>query len=109
MPLELTITNVMAVSLDGFIASHPGESDADRRSLGFTDNTDRDHLVDMMRRADAMIAGAETVRAVGHLFAEKNDCGMIPTWIIPTRKGFDPSSWVWREHQVPKCFVTAKD
>ena len=40
----LTITNVMAVSLDGKIASHAGETDSARRTLNFTNDVDRQHV-----------------------------------------------------------------
>ena len=97
----------MAISLDGFIASKPGESDATRRELGFTNDADRQHLREMVRNSDAVIAGAESVRAARRLFADQNDRGRLPTWLIPTNRGLDANLPLWEQHQVRKILVSA--
>ena len=101
----VSVTNVMAVSLDGYIASYPGESDADRRRLGFTNEADRQYIRELVKQSDAVVVGAESMRVSRRSLADANDKGVVPTWIVPTRSGIDASLPWWQQTEVPKCIV----
>ena len=68
----MKIINVMAASLDGKIAAHSKESDGARRSYGFTNKDDQEFVRQQLLTADAVITGANSLRASGSAWEVKN-------------------------------------
>ena len=62
----MQIINVMGASIDGRIASHPNESDEERKRYGFTNEADHAHLRRLLATCDAVIVaeGKMSVPAV---------------------------------------------
>jgi riboflavin biosynthesis pyrimidine reductase len=103
------ITNVMAASLDGVIASHPNESDDERKAMGFTNEVDHDHVRRLLTESDAVIVGAHSVNVSGGVMEVMNDKGKFPTWIMCTRTGFAHKAPIWNHPSTPKWLVSDKD
>src|SRR3954469_10047608 len=97
MSSGLEIVNVMAVGLDGRIAARAGEPDTERESSGFTHADDKAHLLELVRGADAIIVGANSLIASGGAFEEVNAKGVVPTWVVLTTAGLPPESPFWRQ------------
>lgn len=104
--MPVTITNVMAMSLDGRIGKHSLESDGARRSYGFTNMDDREWVREQLVKADAVITGANSLRASGSTWKLLNDQGRTPTWIVMTTQGIDPSLPFWQQHDVDRVLVS---
>ncbi|TWW08442.1 diaminohydroxyphosphoribosylaminopyrimidine reductase [Planctomyces bekefii] len=102
----MEVINVMAVSLDGKIASYPGEPDAERRQLGFTNDDDHQHLIELVRSADAIVVGRSSIEASGGAFQEPNQEGRSPIWVVLSRSGPSESSVLWRQTGVERWLVT---
>ncbi len=102
----MKITNVMAVSLDGRIASQPGERDSARRALGFTNDDDRAHIEALVRSADAVIVGSSSVQASAGVFEVVNDRGVSPVWVVPTRAGLAADARFYRQTIVSRWLVS---
>lgn len=86
----MKIINVMAATINGIAALHPRESDESRRAIGMTNDEDYQHLLELIRSADAVIVGKDTVEASG-LIDTKNSEGVYPSWYIYSNHGFAPS------------------
>lgn len=104
--MSLTITNVMAVSLDGLIGKHALESDVERRAYDFTNMDDRDFVREQLERADAVITGANSLRASGSTWRVNNDRGVNPIWVVLTTEGLDASLDFWTQHDVRRVLVS---
>jgi 5-amino-6-(5-phosphoribosylamino)uracil reductase len=104
----MKITNVMAVSLDGRIASHPGEKDSERRALGFTNDDDRAHIEALVKKCDAVIVGASSIKASGGAFEVSNDRGVFPTWVVMTRSGLPADARFMRQDKLPRLLVSER-
>lgn len=102
----VTITNVMAGSLDGAIASHPDESDDQRKAMGFINEADHAHVRELLASCDAVIAGAHSVNISGGVMEVMNDVGKFPTWIMCSRSGFDADAPIWNAPNTPKWLVS---
>lgn len=102
----MQIINVMAASLDGKIAAHSFESDAARRSYGFTNETDKEFVRQQLTTADAVITGANSLRASGATWQVKNHNGKFATWIVLTTKGIDSSARFWSQTEVERWIVS---
>lgn len=102
----MIITNVMAVSLDGRIASQPGETDVARRALGFTNDDDRAHLLELIQEADAVIVGRASLEASGGAFELPNSKGVQPIWVVMTNGGFAPDSRFLKQEKLPRWLVS---
>lgn len=96
----------MAVSLDGRIASHPGETDKTRRDLGFTNDDDRAHLLDLIQDADAIIVGRASLEASGGAFDRPNRRGAQPIWVVMTNGGFAADSRFLKQDKLPRWLVS---
>ena len=59
----MKIINVMASSVDGFIGAKPNESDIERQQVRISSKADHDHLLSLMKSADAIIVGASSVKS----------------------------------------------
>lgn len=86
----------MASSVDGHIALASDESDNDRRSYGFTSDADYQHLCQVINTCDAIIAGANTVRASSKLIDRQNQHGRYPLWVVLTTRGIVDANPFWQ-------------
>ncbi len=96
----------MAASLDGKIGLHPRESDADRRRYGFTDEEDREFVRQQITQADAIITGANSMRASGKAWQQIGRGGKYPLWVVMTRHGLEDQLEFWRQEQIPRWVVS---
>ena len=103
---RVSIINVMAGSLDGAIASHPDESDDERKAMGFINEADHDHVRELLASCDAVIAGGHSVNVSGGVMEVVNDAGQHPTWILCTRSGFDADAPIWNAPSTAKWLVS---
>ncbi len=104
--MNVTITNVMAISLDGMIGKHALESDSERRAYDFTNMDDREFVREQLEQADAVITGANSLRASGSTWAVTNDRGINPAWIVFTTRGLDEHLGFWRQKNVRRIVVS---
>ena len=105
---KVSIINVMAGSLDGAIASHPNESDDERKAMGFINEADHDHVRELLASYDAVIAGGHSVNVSGGVMEVVNDAGQHPTWILCTRSGFEADAPIWNSPNTAKWLVSDK-
>jgi len=103
---KVSIINVMAGSLDGSIASHPNESDDERKAMGFINEADHDHVRELLASCDAVIAGGHSVNVSGGVMEVVNDAGQHPTWILCTRSGFEADAPIWNAPNTAKWLVS---
>lgn len=104
--MSVTITNVMAVSLDGRIGKHALECDNQRRAYDFTNADDSEWVREQLTTADAVITGANSMRASGATWRVTNDRGRFPTWIVLTQEGLDKGLPFWKQHDVDRVLVS---
>jgi len=104
--MPFSITNVMAVSLDGRIASHPAERDEARQRLGFTNHDDRAHLLELLQSTDAAIVGSASMLASGGAFAGLNDRGVQPIWAVLTNRGLPEGAPFLAQAEIPRWLVS---
>lgn len=104
--MSVTITNVMAISLDGLIGKHALESDTERRAYDFTNMDDRDFVREQLERADAVITGANSLRASGATWRVNNDKGVNPVWVVLTTAGLDAGLEFWAQRDVRRVLVS---
>ena len=104
--MSVTITNVMAISLDGMIGMHALESDVERRAYNFTNMDDREFVREQLEQADAVITGANSLRASGSAWRVRNDRGVNPAWIVFTTKGLAEGLDFWGQKDVQRVLVS---
>lgn len=104
----MKITNVMAVSLDGRIATRPGERDAERRAIGFTNADDRAHVEALVKTSDAVVVGSASIQASGGAFEILNDKGVYPHWYVLTRAGLPEGARFLRQDKLPRTLVSER-
>ncbi|MDE0871750.1 MAG: RibD family protein [Flavobacteriales bacterium] len=102
----MRIINVMGASLDGRIASHPNESDADRKQSGFTNEVDHDHVVALVKTCDAVVVGGHSVNVSGGVMEVVNEQGRNPTWVVCSNRGFEKDEPIWNFPRTPKWIVS---
>lgn len=102
----MRIINVMAASLDGKIAGHHLESDQERRDYGFTNKADQDFVRHQLTMADAVVTGANSLRASQGAWQVVNHKGRLATWVVLTRSGLDQDLRFWTQTEVDKWIVT---
>lgn len=99
----------MAASLDGKIAAHPLESDQERRRYGFVNDEDHVHLRTLLEGADAVVTGANSVRAVSGAWAVPNRVtGQFPIWVVLTRRGLEPGLRFFSQSELPRWVVSPR-
>lgn len=98
----------MAVSLDGRIASRPGETDRERLESGFTSKDDFEHLQGLVRTTDAIIVGSSSLQASGQAFPLVNDQGRYPIWAVMSRKGLPAGQPFYDQAELPRWIVSEK-
>jgi 5-amino-6-(5-phosphoribosylamino)uracil reductase len=103
---RVQIINVMAVSLDGRIASHPGETDRARRAVGFTDDVDRAHLKALLEDVDAVVVGKSSLVASGGAWELPGRGGRPPVWAVLTAAGLPPDHRFYGQTRVERWLVS---
>ena len=96
----------MAVSLDGKIASHPDESDAARHQSGFVNADDREFVQQQINESDAVILGANTMRASGGIWEQLGRNGKMPVWVVIARHELDGKMKFWQQNSAPRWVVS---
>jgi 5-amino-6-(5-phosphoribosylamino)uracil reductase len=107
-PSSIRIINIIAASLDGKIAHFSREGDAERLAAGFTNPADQRLLVEEMKKADAIILGAETLRARKKLLLQETSSGRYPVHFILSTRGLEAELGMWQQHEVSRIIVTPK-
>lgn len=102
----MIVSNIMAVSLDGKISSHKNESEKDREKYGFVVESDKKWVISHLKNTDAVILGADSMRAAGKIWAIKNHQNQYPIWVVLTRKGLDPHLEFWHQSMVPRILAS---
>ena len=100
------LLNIMAVSIDGKISSHSHESDQERMQSGFINEVDHEIVEHELLHADAVIIGADTLRASEQIWAVKNSKGIFPPWFIFTTKGLESDLAFWNQEFVNRVLVS---
>ena len=96
----------MAASIDGHIAAAPAEKDPARIASGFVSPADQQHVKEEVKHSDAVILGADTVRASPRLLSYQNDRGHCPVWVAITTRGIEPNSPFWQLHHIERWLVS---
>lgn len=102
----MQIINVMGASIDGRIASHPNESDAERKHYGFTNEADHAHLHRLLATCDAVIVGGHSVNVSGGVMEIQREDGVYPTWVLCSNSGFASNQPIWSQPNTPKWLVS---
>lgn len=102
----MKVINVMGASIDGRIASHPNESDEDRKRYGFTNEADHAHLRRLLATCDAVIVGGHSVNVSGGVMEVQREDGGYPTWVLCSNSGFAPDQPIWSQPDTPKWLVS---
>jgi len=102
----MQIINVMGASIDGRIASHPNESDAERKRYGFTNEADHAHLRRLLAKCDAVIVGGHSVNVSGGVMEVQRQDGVYPTWVLCSKSGFASDQPIWSQPNTPKWLVS---
>ncbi len=102
----MQIINVMGASIDGRIASHPNESDAERKRYGFTNEADHAHLRRLLAACDAVIVGGHSVNVSGGVMEVQREDGVYPTWVLCSNSGFVSDQPIWSQPNTPKWLVS---
>jgi 5-amino-6-(5-phosphoribosylamino)uracil reductase len=102
----IKVINVMAVSLDGQISVHETESDDNRRGYNFTNKDDQDHVREQLMQADAVITGANSMRASGGAWTVRNKKGQLPTWVVVSNHNLDSNLRFWKQSEIPRWIVS---
>jgi riboflavin biosynthesis pyrimidine reductase len=102
----MRVINVMGASIDGRIASHPNESDAERKRYGFTNEADHNHLRALLSSCDAVIVGGHSVNVSGGVMEVQREDGVYPTWVLCSNRGFEADAGIWNFPNTPKWLVS---
>jgi riboflavin biosynthesis pyrimidine reductase len=97
----------MAVSLDGKIATAPLENDAGRMAVGFGCQADHEFVRLQIETADAIITGANSIRASGGVWDQRRRDGAYPLWVVMSRSGLlDEALHFWEQEAIPRVIVS---
>ena len=102
----MKVINVMASSLDGCIAAHKSETDYQRSQYHLTSKADQDFVRSQIKDADAIITGANSLRASSYLRDDKNKQGKFPLWTVLTTKGLDKDLGFWGQGEFRRWLVS---
>ncbi|KPQ01001.1 MAG: Pyrimidine reductase, riboflavin biosynthesis [Bacteroidetes bacterium HLUCCA01] len=103
----MRIINIMAASVDGYVAVHPDQTDAERHMQGFSNETDWQNLLRHIRSADAVILGASTLKAGGGVIEQAREDGTYPIWVALTNKGIPPDHIFWKQSYAERWLVSS--
>lgn len=96
----------MASSLDGMIGLDAFESDAQRQAYGFGGQTDHEILKHYLQNADAVVTGANSLRASRKTWEIENRHHKFADWIVLTHNGLDPDLEFFRQKNVKKYLIS---
>lgn len=100
------IINVMASSVDGYVAAHSGQTDAQRHAQGFSSTKDWERLKDHLKIADAVVLGAKTMSTANGAVDQRRQDGTYPVWITLTNSGIPQANAFWGQHEIPRIVVS---
>lgn len=102
----MKIINVMASSVDGFVASHSGQTDAERHEQGFSSDADWQRLKERLKGADAVVLGAKTMSTANGAVDQAREDGSYPVWFTFTNSGIPSDNAFWRQSHIPRVIVS---
>jgi riboflavin biosynthesis pyrimidine reductase len=108
----IIIENIMLTSLDGAIASGPGETSDKRRACGFTNNEDFQHMRKIVASCDAVVIGWRSMACEQGAFrvADLRPDGKEPLWMVFSRSGdVDLSHPFWTQKNLPRAVSFCTD
>ncbi len=100
------IINVMASSVDGYVAAHSGQTDAERHEQGFSSDADWQRLKEHLRSADAVILGAKTMSTANGAVDQPRGDGTYPIWFTFTNSGIPADNEFWKQSHIPRVIVS---
>ena len=102
----MKIINVMAASLDGCIATEKQEADQQRLAQGFTSEEDREFVRQQIHGCDAIVTGADSMRASRKAWNEVGRKGEFPHWFVLSNRGLDEDLEFWQQEKIPRYLVS---
>ncbi len=99
----------MASSLDGYIGTHSGESDAERLSIGFLSLEDHQQVEQVLSQADAVVLGAESLRLSPGIWHVPNhmESERKTRWVVMTNQGIPPEHAFWQDRETPRLIASS--
>ncbi len=104
----MIVTNIMASSIDGFIASEQLEPDERRQATGFTSEEDHEFVRKQIKGADAIITGAQSMRASRGAWEQKGRNDKYPHWVVYTNSGLDDGLAFWDQKHIPRTLASSR-
>lgn len=98
----------MAASLDGKIASYPLENDVARRASQFSSDADKEFVRSQIKTADAIITGANSMRASSGAWEQKGRQDRYPIWVVFSNHGLAPDLRFFKQTHIPRWIVSQK-
>lgn len=98
--------NVMASSVDGFVAAYSGQTDAERHEQGFSSDADWQRLKERLKGADAVVLGAKTMSTANGAVDQPREDGTYPVWFTFTNSGILADNAFWRQTHIPRVVVS---
>ena len=96
----------MAASIDGYVATQPDQTDAERHNQGFSNEADWQNLLRHIRTADAVIVGSSTLKAGGGIVDQSREDGSWPIWVTLTNRGIPHDHVFWKQSQAERWLVS---
>ena len=100
----MKIINVMASSVDSFIAAKPIESDEERQQIKISSKEDYEYLLETMKDADAIIVGASSIRANGECLELTDSTN--PHWYILAQSELEADMHFWKQDKIKRTVVS---
>ncbi|MCC5927057.1 MAG: dihydrofolate reductase family protein [Bacteroidetes bacterium] len=97
----------MAASIDGYVATHPDQTDAERHQQGFSNEADWQNLLRHIRTCDAVILGSSTLKAGGGVIEQSREDGSYPTWLTLTNRGIPHDHIFWKQSYAERWLVSS--
>ena len=101
----MRLINIMASTLDGRIGVHANEGDEERTNLGISSPADQAFLRNEIRKCDAIVVGATSIRANGGCL-DALGVDSYPEWFILARDLLPADIPFWRQDAIPRTIVS---
>lgn len=98
----------MAASVDGYVATHPDQTDTERHNQGFSNEADWQNLLRHIRTCDAVIVGSSTLKAGGGIVNEPREDGSWPIWVTLTNRGIPHDHVFWKQCQAERWLISSE-